>query len=90
MNLLPYVSVQNSKYWISIDFFTKIDGFENPPLKIDGFGRAHRIHANGATDCYILSAEKSHFATHVDITVKMIVEFQNIKAKKVSKMENKT
>ena len=38
----------------------------------------------------LLSAEKSHFATHVDITVKMILEFQNIKAKKVSKMENKT
>ena len=26
----------------------------------------------------LLSAEKSHFATHVDITVKMIVEFQNM------------
>ena len=27
----------------------------------------------------LLSAEKSHFATHVDITVKTIVEFQNVK-----------
>ncbi len=32
---------------IFIDSFSKIDGFENPLLKIDGFGRTH---ANAATD----------------------------------------
>ena len=32
---------------IFIDSFSKIDGFENPLLKIDGFGRTHRTHANG-------------------------------------------
>jgi len=32
--------------WIFIDSFSKINGFENLPLKIDGFSRAH---ANGAT-----------------------------------------
>ena len=37
----------------------------------------------------LLSAEKSHFATHVDITVNMIVEFQNIKANQVRKIEKK-
>ena len=26
----------------------KIDGFENLPVKIDGFGRTHRTHADGA------------------------------------------
>jgi len=26
----------------------KTDGFENPPVKIDGFGRTHRTHADGA------------------------------------------
>ena len=28
----------------------KFDGFENPSKKIDGFGRTHRTHADGATD----------------------------------------
>ena len=28
----------------------KIDGFENLSLKIDGFGRTHRTHANDATE----------------------------------------
>ena len=27
---------------------SKIDGFENPGLKIDGFGRSHRTHADEA------------------------------------------
>ena len=27
--------------------FPKIDGFKNPSLKIDGFGRTHRAHADG-------------------------------------------
>ena len=31
-------------YWI----FPKIDGFENPSLKIDGFGRTPRTRANAA------------------------------------------
>ena len=26
----------------------KIDGFKNPPVKIDGFGRTHQTHADGA------------------------------------------
>ena len=26
----------------------KIDGFENPSVKIDGFGRTHQTHADGA------------------------------------------
>ena len=29
--------------------FRKFDGFENPSQKIDGFGRTHRTHADGAT-----------------------------------------
>ena len=33
-----------SFYWIS----PKIDRFQNPSLKIDGFGRTHRTHADEA------------------------------------------
>ena len=29
--------------------FTKIDGFEGPSLKIDGFGQTHWTHADGTT-----------------------------------------
>ena len=34
-------------FWTSIQ---KIDGFENPSPRNDGFGRTHRTHADGATD----------------------------------------
>ena len=30
--------------------FPKLDGFENPYQKINGFGRTHQTHADGATD----------------------------------------
>ena len=30
----------------------KIDGFENPPVKIDEFGQTHRTHADGAPAFY--------------------------------------
>ena len=30
----------------------EIDGFENLPIKIDGFGRTHRTHTNGAPGKY--------------------------------------
>ena len=35
-----------SYYSISL----KTDGFENPSLKIDGFGRTHRTHGDEAPD----------------------------------------
>ena len=45
---LPYISAiqcQNmSFYWI----YSNIDGFKNLSLKIDGFGRTHRTHADEA------------------------------------------
>ena len=34
-------------------FFSKIDGFENPLLKIDGFHGTHGTHANDATVRYV-------------------------------------
>ena len=44
----PNLANQNLKmssfYWI----FPKIDGFENPSLKIEGFGRTPRTRANAA------------------------------------------
>ena len=36
--------------WNTVVCFSKIDGFENPPQKIDRFGRTHRIPADGSTD----------------------------------------
>ena len=43
--ILSAIQRQNiSFYWIS----SKIDGFENPSLKIDGFSRTHRTPANAA------------------------------------------
>ena len=33
--------------------FSKIDGFRNPLLKIDGFRRTHGTHANVATERYL-------------------------------------
>ena len=42
---LSAIQCQNmSFYWIS----SKIDGFKNHSLKIDGFGRTHRTHAGKA------------------------------------------
>ena len=46
LNLGSWSAKISSFYWI----FPKIDGFENPPLEIDGFGQTHRTHAKGATD----------------------------------------
>ena len=44
------IQCQNmSFYWIS----SKIDGFENHSLKIDGFGRTHRTHADEAPECQL-------------------------------------
>ena len=45
-------------------FSSKIDGFENPLLKIDGFGRTHRTSANAAPDnssCPLTNQAKRHF-----------------------------
>ena len=44
--LLPKSSILRSILAHFLDFFSKIDGFENPLLEIDGFGRTHRTHAN--------------------------------------------
>ncbi len=40
---------------IYINSFSKIDGFVEPSSQIDGFGRTHRTHANGATEVDVKS-----------------------------------
>ena len=46
---LPNFSVKTPNFYLVVLNFPKIDGFENPPLTIDGFGQTHRTHANHAT-----------------------------------------
>ena len=46
---LYFLSCKLLKIFISALSFPKIDGFENLALKIDGFDRTHRTHADGAT-----------------------------------------
>ena len=46
---LYFLSCKLLKIFISAPYFTKIDGFKNLPLKIDGFDRTHRTHADAIT-----------------------------------------
>ena len=47
--ILYFLSCKLLKIFISAPYFTKIDGFENLPLKIDGFDRTHRTRADATT-----------------------------------------
>ena len=49
---LYFLSCKLLKIFISAPSFTKIDGFENLPLKIDGFDRTHRTRADATTAKY--------------------------------------
>ena len=37
------------EHWTTVICFSKIDGFENPPQKIDGFGRTRRTPSDDST-----------------------------------------
>ena len=41
------------EHWNTVVCFSKIDGFENPPQKIDGFGRTRRTPSDDSTDKFI-------------------------------------
>ena len=47
---LYFLSCKLLKTFISAPSFIKIDGFENLPLKIDGFDRTHWTRADATTD----------------------------------------
>ena len=51
---MPY----SVKIWVSIEFSPKNDGFENPSLKIDGFGQTQWTHADEAPVIMIMIIEK--------------------------------
>ena len=47
--------------WNSVVCFSKIDGFENPPQKIDGFGRTRRTPSDDSTEKYALKSTPLEF-----------------------------
>ena len=61
-------------YWI----FSKIDVFENPSLKIDGFGRTHQTHASYAPEIYQLG--RSH---DIEISAKILSQLLQEKMREI-------